>query len=205
MAQKNYIGSSALLYIVTKIKAILTSDYVAKDGTKVLTDNNFSDEDKAKLDGIAAQATKVIVDSELTKNGKNPVEGGAIYSVIAGLLTDAELLGTPKAPTADPGTNTTQIATTAFVKAAVTAAVASVSGIEFQKVDALPEAGEKGVIYLVAKTGKNQDKYDEYYWTGDDFEYMGTTAVDLSGYLKETDFVEITNADIDAVFNTVFL
>ena len=156
MAQKNYIGSSALLYIVTKIKTILTSDYVAKDGDKVLSDNNFTDADKEKLDGIVAEATKVIVDNELTKNGKNPVEGGAIYSVIAGLLTDAELLGTPKAPTADPTTNNTQIATTAFVKTAITAAVASVSGIDFEKVDALPETGQKGIIYLVAKSGKTK-------------------------------------------------
>ena len=37
-------------------------------------------------------------------------------------LASPDLTGTPTAPTADPGTNTTQIATTAFVKAAVDAA-----------------------------------------------------------------------------------
>ena len=36
--------------------------------------------------------------------------------------TGPELLGTPRAPTASPGTNTTQVATTAFVNAAVQAA-----------------------------------------------------------------------------------
>lgn len=33
--------------------------YVEKDGAKVLSDNNYSDEDVAKLDGIATGATKV--------------------------------------------------------------------------------------------------------------------------------------------------
>lgn len=41
---------------------------------------------------------------------------------------DAHLTGTPTAPTAAPGTNTTQIATTAFVKAAIDAILAGAPG-----------------------------------------------------------------------------
>lgn len=41
-------------------------------------------------------------------------------------LDSPEFTGTPKAPTAAPGTATTQIATTAFVAAAVDAAVAAI-------------------------------------------------------------------------------
>lgn len=35
------------------------SGYVQKDGNKVLSTNDFTDDDKSKLDGIAANATKV--------------------------------------------------------------------------------------------------------------------------------------------------
>ena len=33
-------------------------------------------------------------------------------------------------------------------------------------------------------------------------ELLGTTEVDLSGYLKETDVEEITDEEVDAIFTT---
>ena len=45
-------------------------------------------------------------------------------------LASPTFTGTPKAPTATAGTNTTQIATTAFVQSAVTAATSGVSGVK---------------------------------------------------------------------------
>ena len=58
-------------------------------------------------------------------------------------------------------------------------------------VDALPETGTKGIIYLIAHTGTGTaagtgGNYDEYIWTGSAFELIGTTAVDLTGYATET-------------------
>jgi hypothetical protein len=44
-------------------------------------------------------------------------------------LASPALTGTPTAPTAAPGTNTTQISTTAFVSAAVTAAISALSAV----------------------------------------------------------------------------
>ena len=60
-------------------------------------------------------------------------------------------------------------------------------------VEALPETGVKGIIYLIAHTGTGTaagtgGNYDEYIWTGSAFELIGTTAVDLTGYATE-DFV----------------
>lgn len=197
----NYLDKTGLLYVITKIKALLTG-YVPKDGSKVLSDNNFTDALKNKLDGIAAEATKVIVDAGLTQGGTNPVQGGAIYTAIQGILNSPAFTGTPTAPTATAGTSSTQIATTAFVSAAITAAVAGLTGFHFEKVQTLPATGETNVIYLVPKTGSTNDVYDEYYWDPDSsqYEYMGTTAVDLSDYVQFTDLVAITNSEIDAMF-----
>ena len=52
-------------------------------------------------------------------------------------------------------------------------------------VDALPLTGKDNVLYLVPKAGSGKDIYNEYIWTGVDYEFMGTTAVDLSDYYKK--------------------
>ena len=52
-------------------------------------------------------------------------------------------------------------------------------------VQELPETGQSGVIYLVPKDGTAPDVYDEYVWitATQTFELIGSTKVDLSGYL----------------------
>lgn len=81
-------------------------------------------------------------------------------------------------------------------------AVGAITGFDFQIVDALPVQGTKGVIYLVAaKDDANVDdatnEYDEYLWITDKFEHIGSTKMDLTGYLKEVDIAIITNDEID--------
>lgn len=53
----------------------------------------------------------------------------------------------------------------------------------YDVVTELPEAGEKGHVYLVAHAHSDGslDAYDEYLWTGTAFEKLGNTDVDLSG------------------------
>lgn len=104
------------------------------------------------------------------------------------------------------GIDLTKYSTTEQMNKAIEDALADVTGIEFKKVDVLPETGEKGYIYLVpnGKTGSNV--YDEYYWdaTNNKFELFGSTAIDLSGYLKDEDVVEIPTSEIQAAWDSVF-
>lgn len=75
-----------------------------------------------------------------------------------------------------------------------------------------------GIIFLVSNSGTTPNIYDEYIWVPVDvtttpitygFEKIGTTEIDLSGYVQYTDISLITNAEItdivddayDAVFN----
>ena len=161
--------------------------------------------DKIKLDGIAEGATAVTVDSAMSSSSTNPVQNKVINTALGNKanLASPTFTGTPKAPTAAAGTNTTQIATTAFVKAAVDTAIGSITGIDFQVVQTLPQTGTKGVIYLVPNSGTGQNIYDEYIWIASglsgSFEKIGTTAVDLSGYVQKTEMVTITNAEIDTI------
>ena len=142
-------------------------------------------------------------------------------------LASPEFTGTPKAPTAASGTNTTQIATTAFVQAAVASggvtvdtamsdsstnpvqnrviksyvdeAVSDITGVEFRVVSSLPSTGEAGVIYLVSNSGTGTNVYDEYIWVSNAFEKIGTTDVDLSGYVQATEMVAITEQEINQI------
>ena len=83
--------------------------------------------------------------------------------------------------------------------------LAGITGIDFQIVTTLPATGVKGVIYLVGTASP----YDEYIWiepTGGTahFEQIGSTSIDLSGYVQDTDMHALTNAEIDTIFNQVF-
>jgi hypothetical protein len=109
---------------------------------------------------------------------------------------------------ADTGDSTTL----ASAKSYTDEAVGAITGFDFQIVDALPATGSKGVIYLVpaaegddATTDSNI--YSEYLWittgSGDDatgsFELIGSTQMDLTGYLKEVDIEAVTNDEIDSI------
>lgn len=104
-----------------------------------------------------------------------------------------------------------EVPTISAMGTAITDALAGISGVDFQivpTVQDLPATGEKGVFYLIPNSGAGQNVYDEYVWVNSGtheapnyhYEKIGTTAVDMSGYVREEDLVEITEAEIDAMF-----
>ena len=89
--------------------------------------------------------------------------------------------------------------TASDVTSAIQSALAGVSQISYEVVASLPATGEAGKIYLLANNGSNPNIYDEYIYVNNRFEKIGTTDVDLSGYMLTTDMVAITNAEIDTI------
>lgn len=67
------------------------------------------------------------------------------------------------------------------------------TGFDAIVVQELPATGQKGIIYLVPKDGTAPDIYDEYVWitATQTFELIGTTKVDLTDYVKKTDYATI--------------
>lgn len=65
-------------------------------------------------------------------------------------------------------------------------------------------------IFLMANSGTAPNAYDEYVWVTDTtndthaLEKIGTTAVDLTNYLKTTDMVELTTAEITTLVTNAF-
>jgi len=211
MSTINYIGNTDTLYLLTKLKSVLdgtngfTPGYVQKVSGKQLSTEDFTTALLTKLNGItesadavswnqiAATGTKV---AEITINGTKV----DVYVPASSTITmDTEM--------SDSSENAVQ---NKVIKSYVDAAVGSVVGIEFRVVQTLPAEGENGVIYLVPNGGSGTNVKDEYVWipgTGGasgSWEKIGSTDVDLSGYVQTSDLVEVSTSDIDSMFNTVF-
>ena len=88
------------------------------------------------------------------------------------------------------------------INAAIQTAIGGITGISYEIVQALPQTGEPGVIYLVSNSGSGTNVYDEYIYTNGAFEKIGSTDTDLSGYVQESDLVAITNGEIDTIVAT---
>lgn len=77
-------------------------------------------------------------------------------------------------------------------KAYLDSVILSLPEFKIEVVDALPETGEEKIIYLVPKDSEEPDVHDEYIWVNSSFELIGTTQVDLTGYVKNTDYATYT-------------
>lgn len=75
---------------------------------------------------------------------------------------------------------------TTYTKDEVNNLISGLSSLSFSVVSELPATGSSDVIYLVPNSGSAPDIYDEYVWlsTSQAYERLGSTDIDLSGYLK---------------------
>ena len=110
-------------------------------------------------------------------------------------LASPQFSGTPTAPTATSGTNTQQIATTAFVKDAVDTAVTGIkadlgSALTYKgsvaDYDTLPKSGQsKGDTYNVVAAHGNTPAGTNYAWDGEKWDPLGGD-IDLSGLAEKS-------------------
>ena len=213
MASTNFLDKTGATYLVSKLKELLTGKVDKVEG-KGLSTNDYTAAEKTKLSGIAAGAQKNVqadwnatsggaqilnkplslpasdTTSTYSATGTAPVNGKAVASAIAGKANKSTTLS---------GYGITDAPTKTEMNSAIAAAAGGFKGIV---VSSLPETGKTGVIYLVAHAHGGNDNYDEYIWLADSkkYEKIGNTDIDLSGYLKKTDLVAVTNVEIDAMF-----
>lgn len=87
----------------------------------------------------------------------------------------------------------------------VTAAIAGVSTFHAEIVDSLPSTGASNILYLVPKTSSESGNvYDEYLYIGGAWELIGSTGMDLSGYVKSSEMHALTNSEITAIIDQVW-
>ena len=103
----------------------------------------------------------------------------------ATLFTSPEFTGIPLAPTADKSVNTTQIATTAFVKTAVADLIGSAP-------DLLDTLGE-----LAAAMGEEEENFLDFYYTKTELDHATTGKADKSTTYTRTYLDSAINAKAD--------
>ena len=135
---------------------------------------------------------------KIQKNGVDLTISGKTVNITVPTDTDIEALIT--AHGYQTGTD---------VSTAIDAALAEITGFEFELVDELPATGKKGVIYLIPNGSTAANAKDEYIWVIPEegapyFEQIGSTEVDLSGYVQATEMHSLTNTEIDAIFQQVW-
>lgn len=178
--------------------------------------------------------TAVTFTTSGTNAGKIGITKNNSTTYTASVWASAALTGTPTAPTATAGTNSTQIATTAFVATAVSNAISGVTQIDYvvswngssaPTVANIPNGvkvvyngttytgtmatGTKGTIYLVYSSNGLVDSYDEYmYFTsgGTNFwERLGSFGeTNLADYWLKNDLVAITATENTTLLNSYF-
>lgn len=107
--------------------------------------------------------------------------------------------------------NDSKFQTQSQVSAAISAAIGNITGMEFVILKAgefnsngVPTvAGAIGKNYLVPKTpSETGNTYTEWIYANGAFEKIGDTAVDLSGYIQESNLIPLTNDQIDEIMAT---
>ena len=133
---------------------------------------------KEEIPDITPLATK----QELTQ-GLNTKQPKGNYALVDDIPTQVSEL-----------TNDSNFAT----QTQVMQAIASIPQFSLVIVDTLPETGAKMTLYLVPKDGEAPDIYNEYIWIEQtsSYEHLGSTAVDLTDYVKNTDYATTDKAGV---------
>lgn len=86
-----------------------------------------------------------------------------------------------------------------YSKQQIDVLINAIKQFNVEKVEKLPQTGQQLTIYLVPKRKEDNNNYDEYIWINE-WEHIGTTAVDLSNYVTKTRKVAgySLESDIDA-------
>lgn len=201
-----YLSKTGLTYLWGRI----TTLFQPKEAGKGLSTNDYTDADKAevaKIAGLVATGGEPNVLEGVMVNGTaltiaNKAVDVTVPTAVSELTNDSGYLVandiSGKANSADVYAKT-ETYTKTEVDAAIADAVGDITSFEYSAVASLPASGEKGVVYLVPNSGNAPNVKDEYIWVNNAFEKIGTTEVDLSGYLQTTDIEAITTAEIDEI------
>ncbi|MBE5707223.1 MAG: hypothetical protein EGR78_09790 [Erysipelotrichaceae bacterium] len=136
--------------------------------------------DKTKLNGVAtgAQANKI----------ESVKVNGTALTIDSSKAVNVDL---------------TAYAKSADVTKEIASAVSGVTQIDYSVVESLPSTGKKGIIYLVANSGSNNNIYDEYIYINSKFEKLGSREMDLSSYAKKTDIpTKVSSLTNDSGYQT---
>ena len=200
MADKQYtnLDREGLVFLLTLLNTTLTNEFLSV---------------KNDIDSVKPQDT-------VTETGAKSVKSSGVYSFVNTKITEAinalkaSIEGNAVSELLDTQTYTsTQYPTAEATKSYVTKALSLISTVSIEVLEALPsiEEAKQNVFYFIpASTSGDTNYYDEYVYVPESgavpahFELIGSTAVDLSGYVKSEQLHALTNSEITEIYNSVF-
>lgn len=172
-------GKSVNVPVPTKTSDLSNDSNFPTDAEYVHTDNNFTTNEKNKLAAIESGAQVNVIESVYVNGDALVITSKGVSITIPTKVSDI--------------LNDSNFQTSAEVTAAIASAIGQITGISYSVVQELPQTGTAGVIYLVANSGSGQNIYDEYIYVNGAFEKIGTTEIDLTGYVRDANYVHTDN------------
>ena len=196
--EKKWLGQEGLQRLWDRINQL----FVRKDGDKVLSDNNFSDAEKAKLAGIEEGANNYslpiasadVLGGVKIGDGIEINEEGVIHTVVNPSITmgwdqithtptTLEGYGITDGATKEELEEVKEEVSKLFKFKGSVATKADLEAIEDPAV---------GDVYNVEEDGQ------DYAWNGEEWDSLGAL-IDLSAYWSKAELVEITDEEIDII------
>lgn len=224
MANIKYLDDDGLLYVKQKIDA----RFVPKETGKGLSTNDYTTAEKNKLTGIEDNA-EVNVIEEIEVNGTAATISGkkASITIQAGAIDSISVNGVAQTIDANKNVNITVPTDTndltngagfidntvnnltnyykkteTYTQTEIDNIISAIATLNIAIVQTLPtEDISNTTIYFVPKTtAETNNYYDEYIYVNNNWELIGSTELNLSDYVRFSDLVAITNAEIDTIF-----
>lgn len=178
------VDLDGLRYYNTKMDAKFANKVDKVDG-KGLSSNDYTNSEQSKLSNIEANAQV------------NKIEAISVNGTAQTITAKGVNISVPT--NNNQLTNGAGYQTASDVNSLISTAIANAHKISKELVDTLPTTGQDNIIYLVPNGSSGNNAKDEYMWINNAWERVGSSDVDLSGYLQTTDVVSITNAQIDNI------
>ena len=198
MFEDKYANPESILWLWRKINTL----FVKKDGNKVLTDNNFTDELKAKLNNIEAGANNYTLPVASDDNlggirigaGLEIDEHGIVSTVVNPGVTMkwSQITNTPSTLAGYGIADAATKEELNELKEEIGHAYKPKGSVETYDDLLEIENPQIGDVYNVIDTGVN------YVWDGERWDELGSI-VDLSNYWSKDDLVAMTRDDIDVI------
>ena len=192
-----FLDHTGLAYFWGRLKTY----FVHQETGKGLSTNDLTNELKTSYDDAVTKAN-ALTTAGAEANKINTIKVNGVES-----KPDSSKAVNITVPTKVSAlTNDSGYQTESQVSSSIATALGNITGISFRIVDALPETGENGIIYLIRHIHSDAgDSYDEYAWISsvNKYEKIGNTDVDLSGYIKKNNLIPITTSEIDRMFDLI--
>ena len=183
------------------------TDPTVPNHVKSITQNNIANWNNKQEQLISGTNIKTINNTSILGSGNIEIEGGGSdYEDLDNLpkINNVELKGNKTS--SDLGLITNAVddlvnyykKSETFTKQEVNNLIAAITTLDIQVVQTLPtEDISTTTIYLVPKTTAEQnDAYDEYIYVSNAWEHIGSTEVDLTNYITNTDYASSSSAGI---------